>query len=59
MEAVKPQLTPQSYGSYKGIFKPAQVQDTRFGIRRINLNTQEKPKAFSYADPADHWWGTR
>jgi len=43
----------------KELFKPAEVKDSRFGIRRIYLNQSEKPEAFSYADPADHWWGTR
>jgi hypothetical protein len=43
----------------KPLFKPAQVNDTRFGIRRIYLNQNEKPQTFSYADPAPGWWGTR
>jgi hypothetical protein len=43
----------------KATFKPAQIKDSRFGIRRIFLNEKEKPQTFSYADPAPSWWGTR
>jgi len=43
----------------KAVFKPVEVKDTRFGIRRIYLNQNEKPQTFSYANPAPHWWGTR
>jgi hypothetical protein len=39
--------------------KPAQINDTRFGIRRIYLNQKEKPTTFSYANPGRNWWGTR
>jgi hypothetical protein len=43
----------------KPLFRPAEVKDTRFGIRRIYLNERDKPEAFSYADPNTNWWGTR
>jgi hypothetical protein len=43
----------------EALFKPAQVNDTRFGIRRIFLNQREKPTTFSYSDPNTNWWGTR
>jgi len=43
----------------EALFKPAQVKDTRFGIRRIYLNQSEKPEAFSYANPGRNWWRTR
>jgi hypothetical protein len=43
----------------EALFKPAQVQDTRFGVRRIYLNQKEKPTTFSYANPGRNWWGTR
>lgn len=43
----------------EALFKPAKVQDTRFGIRRIYLNQKEKPSTFSYADPGRSWWGYR
>jgi len=40
-------------------FKPVQINDTRFGVRRIYLNQLEKPTTFSYANPGRNWWGTR
>jgi len=43
----------------EALFKPAQVKDTRFGIRRIYLGQTEKPTTFSYMDPNTNWWGTR
>jgi len=41
------------------LYKPVQVKDTRFGVRRIYLNQTEKPTTFSYANPGRNWWGTR
>jgi len=41
------------------LYKPVQVKDTRFGVRRIYLNQKEKPTTFSYANPGRNWWGTR
>jgi hypothetical protein len=38
-------------------FKPAQINDTRFGVRRIYLNQKEKPSTFSYANPGRGWHG--
>jgi len=43
----------------EALFKPAQVQDTRFGVRRIYLNQKEKPTTFSYANPGRAWHGYR
>jgi hypothetical protein len=42
----------------EALFKPAQVNDTRFGIRRIYLNQNEKPSIPSYMDPGTNWWGS-
>jgi hypothetical protein len=39
--------------------KPAQIKDSRFGIRKIYLNTKDKPSVFSYANPGRNWHGTR
>jgi hypothetical protein len=41
------------------LYKPAQVKDTRFGVRRIYLNQKEKPSVFSYANPGRAWHGYR
>jgi hypothetical protein len=38
-------------------FKPAQIKDTRFGVRRIYLNQKEKPSGISYANPGRGWHG--
>ena len=43
----------------EALFKPVQIKDTRFGIRKIYLNQSEKPTTFSYANPGRNWWGTR
>jgi hypothetical protein len=43
----------------EALFKPIQVKDTRFGVRRIYLNQKEKPSAFSYANPGRSWHGYR
>jgi hypothetical protein len=40
-------------------FKPVQINDTRFGVRKIYLNQSEKASTFSYANPGRNWWGTR
>jgi hypothetical protein len=41
------------------VFKPVQINDSRFGIRKIYLNTLEKPSILTYNNPGRHWWGTR
>lgn len=43
----------------KSTFKPVEIKDSRYGIRRVFLNEKEKPQTFSYANPGRHWWGTR
>jgi hypothetical protein len=43
----------------EALFKPAKIQDTRFGVRKIYLNQNEKPSVPSYANPGRNWWGTR
>ena len=43
----------------KAVYKPAQINDSRFGIRKIYLNTNEKPSIFTYANPGRNWWGTK
>ena len=43
----------------QALFRPAQIKEPRFGIRKIFLNQKEKPSTFSYADPNKNWWGTR
>jgi hypothetical protein len=40
-------------------YNPVQINDTRFGIRKIYLNQNEKPQTFSYANPNRGYWGTR
>ena len=40
-------------------FKPAQISDSRFGIRKIYLNKNESPSIFSYANPGRAWHGYR
>jgi hypothetical protein len=41
------------------VFKPVQINDSRFGIRKIYLNTLEKPSILTYNNPGRHWWGTK
>jgi hypothetical protein len=41
----------------EALFKPVQIKDTRFGVRRIYLNQKEKPTTFSYSNPGRSWWG--
>jgi len=41
------------------IYKPVQINDSRFGIRKIYLNTKDVPSVFSYSNPGRNWWGTR
>jgi hypothetical protein len=55
MESVKRQKEFKQVALYK----PAQVKDTRFGVRRIYLNQKEKPSVFSYANPGRAWHGYR
>jgi hypothetical protein len=55
MESVKRQKEFKQVALYK----PAQVKDTRFGVRRIYLNQKEKPSVFSYANPGRSWHGYR
>ena len=43
----------------KAVPKPVTINDSRFGIRKIYLNPNEKPSIFTYANPGRHWWGTR
>jgi hypothetical protein len=40
-------------------FKQVTVKDSRFGIRKINLNMDERPSILTYNNPGRHWWGTR
>jgi hypothetical protein len=40
-------------------FRPAQISDSRFGIRKIYLNDNEAPSIFSYANPGRSWHGYR
>lgn len=42
-----------------GIFKPIQINDSRFGVRRLFLNAQERPRVFSYKNPGRAYWGNR
>jgi hypothetical protein len=35
------------------------IKDSRFGIRKINLNKQEEPSVFSYANPGRTNWTYR
>lgn len=41
------------------IAKPIKVTDSRFGIRKIILNPNNKPSIFTYANPGRAWWGTK
>lgn len=41
------------------LFKPVQINDSRFGLRKFFLNQSERPSTFSYPDPNKNWWGTR
>ena len=41
------------------IYKPVTISDARFGIRRIFLNTQDKPSIKTYKNPGRNWWGTK
>lgn len=43
----------------KGNFKAVTVNDSRFGIRKINLNMDERPSILTYNNPGRHWWGTK
>lgn len=43
----------------KAVMKPVQIRDSRFGLRKIYLNTKDKPSIFSYANPGRNWWGTK
>jgi len=42
-----------------GIPKPTIIKDSRFGIRKIYLNPNEKPSILVYNNPGRGWWGTR
>ena len=42
----------------KAVSKPVTVQDSRFGIRKMTLNPNERPSIFTYNNPNRHWWGT-
>jgi hypothetical protein len=42
----------------KAVMKPVTIKDSRFGIRKIYLNTLEKPSVFTYNNPGRNWWGT-
>jgi len=53
------QLKREKEFKKEALFRPAQVQDTRFGVRRIFLNQKEKPSVPSYANPGRAYWGTR
>ena len=35
------------------------IRDSRFGIRKLNLNKQEEPTVFSYANPGRTNWTYR
>lgn len=35
----------------KSTIKPLMVKDSRFGIRRLFINAQERPRTASYAKP--------
>lgn len=39
--------------------RPAQISDSRFGLRKIYLNDNEIPSVFSYANPGRAWHGYR
>lgn len=43
----------------KAVFKPIQINDSRFGLRKLYLNTKDVPSVESYAQPGKNWWGTR
>lgn len=43
----------------KAAFKPVQIKDSRFGIRKIYLTESDKPSIFTYNNPGRHWWGTK
>ena len=40
-------------------FKQVTVNDSRFGIRKLNLNMDERPSILTYNNPGRHWWGTK
>lgn len=41
----------------KSVHKVVLVNDTRFGLRKLFLNQQDKPKTFSYNNPGRNWHG--
>jgi hypothetical protein len=41
----------------KSVYKAVLVNDTRFGLRKLFLNQQDKPKTFSYNNPGRNWHG--
>lgn len=43
----------------KSVMKPVEIKDSRFGIRRLFLNSQERPRIGQYMNPGRGNWTTR